>query len=1092
MSVQGKKVVLIMALIVLSCGETRKKEVSDAETLFTLLPSSKTNIDFFNIVKQDFNFNYIDYPYAFTGGGVAVGDVNNDGLEDIYFTSNQNSNKLYINKGDFEFEDVTPIAGIEDAEGWSTGVAMIDIDNDGWLDIYVCKSASLQNESLRKNKLFVNQKDGTFKEEAQKWGLDHNGFSIQSYFFDYDKDGDLDMYLVNHRPDFGNANRLEPKENKEYYPEMSDHLFRNDGNKFTNVTLESKIINKEWGLSASIGDFNNDGWPDVFVSNDYIGPDFLYINNKNGTFLNQINTRFKHISYNSMGSDYADINNDFLPDLVVLDMSAEDHQRSKENMASMNTKGFKMMVDSGYHHAYMSNVLQLNKGNGSFSDIGQLAGISKTDWSWAPLIADFDNDGYKDIFVSNGIERELGNQDYKKIVQKMQTKNGAMTVSEMMNVMPSEKLSNYVFKNNGDLTFDNSTKQWGLDKKINSNGVAYADFDNDGDLDLVMNNTSEKASIYKNNSIGNYISIKLVGDEKNSNAIGAKVKVYSKGKQQYQEHYLSRGYQSSVTPTLNFGLGEEEKISRIEVIWGDDTVLAMDNVEVNQTITFDIKDFKFDGQTKKEVAQSFMAVSPATLGIDFKHLENDFDDFSRQVLLPHKKSQQGPSIIVSDVNGDGLEDFFVGGAMGQAAEMYMQNQQGRFDKVNQQLFYKDKSHEDNGALFFDVDQDGDMDLYVASGGYELAENSLQLQDRLYINNGQGQFTKSNGLPKMLTSTKSIASYDFDNDGDMDLAVGGNVVPGKYPLVPKSYLLENDNGVFHDVTEEKAPDLSEIGLVNSILFSDFDGDNAKDLVVVGEWMPITFLKNVDGKFKKIIVPSLQKSEGWWNIIKEVDLDNDGDKDYLVGNLGDNNKFHPTKEKPLHIYGNNFDDNETYDMVLSKTYKGKLVPIRGKECSTDQNAFVSERIATFKEFASSSLIDIYGEEEINASYHKEAYTFSSAYIVNNGDGTFTLKALPSTAQMGPTMSFEIADVNKDGFMDVLGVGSIFEAEVETIRYDSNTGYVLLGNAEGDLKPYKDISFYNGSNVKGMKKISVGRKTYYLIANNDAPLTVYTTVN
>ncbi|NJB72242.1 hypothetical protein GGR42_002733 [Saonia flava] len=1090
--VKIKTVLCLSAFIAIciGCGDNQsKKKKTTSDKLFELVSSSKSNINFRNTVKEDFAFNGLNYSYTYNGGGVAIGDINNDGLDDIYLVSNQQSNKLYTNQGDFEFKDETIIAGVEDMGGWSTGTSMIDINNDGWLDIYVCKSASMENEKLRRNKLYVNQGNGTFKEEAKKWGLDDNGFSIQSYFLDYDKDGDVDMFLVNHRNDFVNANALEDRKDRKYFSETSDHLFRNDGNKFTDVTLSSGIMNKEYSLSASIGDFNNDGWPDVYVANDFITPDYLYINNKNGTFSNQINQRIKHTSYSSMGSDYADINNDFLPDLLVLDMSAEDHIRGKQNMPSMNTKGFWRMVNEGYHYSYMSNILNLNKGNGSFSDVGQLAGVSKTDWSWAPLIADFDNDGHKDIVVTNGISYELGNQDYRKILKKRQDSLGAdITVEDLLSSMPSEKLANYIFKNNGDLTFTNKTKDWGLDMKVNSSGVAYSDLDNDGDLDLVINNIEDIASIYKNNSVGNYINLKLIGDEKNKGAIGAKVKVYSNEIQQSKEHYLSRGYQSSMSPTLNFGLGEEELINRIEVIWADNTVLAMDNIEPNQTLVFDKKDFKFDGEMKKAVPQGYKKINPEDLGIDFKHQENIFNDFERQVLLPQKKSQQGPCIEVADVNNDGLDDFFIGGALNQPAEMYVQTNNGTFDKVSEALFVSEKKYEDIGAHFFDADSDGDIDLYVASSGYELDENSSLLQDRLYMNKGDGTFSKSYGLPKMVTSTKSVQSIDFDGDGDLDLAIGGNVVPGKYPLAPRSYFLENTNGKFKDVTKDIAPEFLEVGIVNDLIFSDYDSDGDKDLIVVGEWMPITVFDFSNGVFSKKIISEFKDTNGWWNTIKEVDLDKDGDMDYLVGNLGNNNKFHPTKEKPLHIYGNNYDNNDTYDMLLSKVYNGKLVPVRGKECSTEQNAFISERIQTYKEFANSSLIDIYGEEEIGNSYHKEVYTFSSLYVYNNGDGTFAIEELPTNAQVGPTMSFTIDDVNKDGFMDVLGVGSIFEAEVETIRYDSNTGYILLGDEKGNLHPYIDISFYNYGNIKDMGKIKVAGQDYFLMANNDGPITIY----
>lgn len=1079
----------LLFLLFFNCDKLQlNKKFSDAKTLFTLMPSNLTQIKFSNIVKQDNVMNCVRYSYMLNGGGVAVGDINNDGLQDIYFTSNQESNKLYLNKGDFKFEDITQSANVNDEGGWTTGTSMVDINNDGWLDIYVCKSASIENSDLRRNKLYINQKDGTFNEEAASYGLDNNGFSIQSYFFDYDKDGDLDMYLVNHRVDFENTLRIEQKEKQKKYPETSDHLFRNDGNFFTDVTVESKLVNKAWGLSASIGDFNNDGWPDIYVANDYIMPDFMYINNQDGTFSNQLNTRFKHISYNSMGTDYADINNDFLPDLMVLEMSAEDHVRSKENMPSMNTEGFKKIVDAGYNLPYMANVLQLNNGNGIFSDIGQLAGVSKTDWSWAPLIADFDNDGFKDIFITNGVDRNFSNQDYVRKVKSNLDNNVHMTVLDVVNMMPSEKLANYSYKNDGGLSFTNSTESWGLDKKVNSNGVAYADLDNDGDLDLIVNNMSEVASIYKNNSTGNYINIKLNGSEKNKNAIGAKVKVFTEKQKQYQELYTNRGYQSSVTNILNFGLGKEDEIKKIEVVWDNGLVSVLENISANQEITIDIKDASNTAASIVKVSNNFKSINPLQLGIDFVHQENIFNDFSKQVLLPQKMSQQGPALSVGDLNKDGLEDFFIGGAKDQCGKVYLQNKSGKFDISNQPALEKDKAFEDNGSLFFDANGDGYIDLYVTSGGYEFLEGSLLLQDRLYLNDKSGKFIKSNNLPKMLSTTKSVKAIDYDNDGDLDLAIGGRCISGKYPLVSNSYILQNNKGIFKDVTNTVAPEFSKVGIVNDLLFSDFDGDGDKDLIVVGEWIPITVFINTDKKFKIVNIPEFKNTQGWWNTVSEVDIDKDGDLDYFFGNLGENNKFHPSVEKPLHIYGNNFDNNGTYDMVLSKLYKGNLVPVRGKECSTQQNSFVSKKMPTFKSFAISTLGDIYGKEQLKASYHKEVYELGSAYAINNGKRSFTFKKLPKTAQVGPTLSFEFVDVNADGYQDVIGVGGIYEAEVETIRYDSNIGYILLGDAKGNLRPYKDLGFYNGKNAKQIKKIKIKDKQKLLIANNNATLTIF----
>mgnify|MGYP003700619789 CR=1 FL=1 len=1083
---------LLCVVIMFSCNpvnEVKKKEPT-GDTLFTLLRSEQTNVHFKNEITETADFNVLNYYYTYNGGGVAVGDVNNDGFDDLYFTSNQQSNKLYINKGDFKFEDITEKANVADAEGWSTGATMIDINNDGWMDIYVCKSASLNNNALRNNKLYVNQKDGTFKEEAKKWGLDDDGFSTQSYFFDYDKDGDLDMYLINHRVDFRNSIDLEVILNdKEFYPQTSDHLYRNDGNKFTDVTINSGLMNKEFSLSAAIGDYNNDGWLDVFVANDFITPDKLYINNKNGTFSNQIDQRLKHISYSSMGSDIADINNDLLPDLMVLDMSAEDHSRGKQNMPSMNTSGFWWIVGAGYHYPYMSNMLNLNNGNGYFSDIAQLAGVSKTDWSWGPLIADFDCDGLKDIFITNGIKREIANQDFGNFLDTEQEAVKNMSIQQILNRMPSEKLKNYAFKNDGELAFSKATSTWGFDQTVNSNGAAYADLDNDGDLDLVMNNLDDEASIYQNNATNNFLSVKLMGNERNVNAIGAKVTIYTDKTTQYQELFLSRGYQSSVSPTLNFGIGEETNIKRIEVVWGDGRMSVDENVAANQILTFNQTESK-PKTTESEYAFSnnFKRIHPEDLGIRYRHEENEFNDFSRQVLLPQKQSEKGPAFAIADINNDGLDDLFLGGALNQPAQVYLQNSSGAFDQLNQSIFENDKMYEDVGAHFFDADNDDDLDLYVASGSYELDERDPLLQDRLYINDGNGNFTRSNKLPRFISNTKAVQSFDFDADGDMDLFVGGTTVPGKYPLPSTSYVLENTGTQFVVATESVAPDFKNLGIISDFLLSDYDQDGDRDLMVVGKWMPLTVLNNADGIFTQTDPKGLEQTSGWWNTIAEIDFDQDGDLDYFVGNLGGNNEFHPSPEKPLHVYGTNLGDDGNYDMFLSKNYQGNLVPVRGKECSTQQNPFVSEKIKSYKEFANSTLEDIYGKNVLENSYHKQVVEFKSAYLENKGSGTFEIKQLPNYAQLGPTLSFVFTDVNQDGNMDVIGAGAIHEAEVETVRYDSNIGYVVLGDSKGGFKPYKDVNFYNDLNAKAMKLVTIKNEPYLLIANNDRPLTIF----
>ncbi len=1083
-------VVSIFLIATFGCEPGGFIEKSPGESiLFTAIPANHSNIHFVNQVVQSDSFNCIRYTYALTGAGVAVGDVNNDGLMDIYLVANQGTNKLYLNRGDFKFEDLTITAKIDDSVGWSTGVTMIDINNDGWLDIYVCKSASLYNEEHRRNKLYINQKDGTFSEEAKSWGLDHKGFSMQSYFFDYDKDGDLDMYLLNHRIDFENTLRIEHRKNQKFIPETSDHLFRNDGQKFTQVTTQSKIINSAWGLSASIGDFNNDNWPDIYVANDYITPDFLYINKKDGTFSNQINTRFGHISNNSMGSDFADINNDFLPDLMVLEMSSEDHIRNKENMPSMNLEGFNKIVNAGYHFPYMTNVLQLNNGNGSFSDIGQLAGVSKTDWSWAPLLADFDNDGFKDLFVTNGILRNFSNQDYIRKVKHNLDLKISMTIKDVIEMMPADTISNYCFKNEGDLTFKNASSKWGINENANSNGVAYADFDNDGDLDLILNNHSQPASLYRNNATGNFLNIKLVGDKKNRNGIGAKIKVKTVKNAQFQQLYTSRGYLSSVSNVINFGIAKEENVEAIEVLWPNGKISYLEDISANQSLTIKESKALLMKPKKTGVNRKFVRENPKNIGIQYTHDENTFNDFKEQVLLPQKYSQSGPVLAVADVNGDGLQDFFAGGAKDQVAAIYVQNKSGRFEILPQRAMQNDSSYEDVGVQFFDADNDKDLDLYVCSGGYEFPENSPYLADRLYINDGEGNFSKGL-IPTMRSNTKSVATADVDADGDMDLVVGGHVKPRKYPLASPTTIFKNEEGIFSESTALIAPELSQVGIVNDLLFSDYDNDGDSDLFVVGEWIPITLFQNNNGHFEIKTVPQFEHSNGWWQCIESIDIDHDGDQDYVVGNLGKNNKFNPSPAHPLHIFSGEFDNNTSYDLVLSKSYEGRLVPLRGKECSTAQNKFISQKIKTYGEFARSSLQDIYGDIPLQNAYHKQVYQLASMLIENKGNGKFELVELPNEAQKGPTLSFAFTDINGDGKDDVIGVGAIHETEVETVRYDANVGYILLTAANGGLTPYKDYNFFNNRNAKAIKKIAVGHLEYLLIGNNDGPLTVFKT--
>lgn len=1086
---------LLSTALLLSCSETSEekntvKQTENTNTLFSKITSNQSGIAFRNNLKHTDAFSYLNYEYIYNGAGVAVLDYDKDGLQDLYFVSNLETNKFYKNTGNFTFEDVTQASRTGDKDGFSTGVSVLDVNADGWPDLYVCKAGSLNNPEGRRNLLFVNQKDGSFKEEAKQWGLDHPGYSAQAYLFDYDRDGDRDLYLVNYRIDFENAGGSSDKLMAAVSDESSDQLFRNDGNKFENVTASLGLMNNAWGMSAVISDFNQDGWEDIYIANDFTEPDYMYINLGDGNFSNQTTSRLQHISYNSMGSDYADLNNDLLPDLMTLDMLSDNYARSKENMASMDTEFFRSLVRIGYHHAYMANMLHINKGYGIFEETGQLSGVTKTDWSWSTLLADFDNDGFKDIYVTNGVERDYNHQDTRNKVLDILGSGKPYDLQEILAMYPSEPITNHAYKNLGDLTFEKSMDTWGLADKTISNGAAYADLDNDGDLDLIVQNLNDNVGLYRNNATNNYLTINLKGPTQNPMAIGSKAFVTTSSKTQLNELYLARGFMSSVSNEMHFGLGDENTIDELIVLWPDGKTTKRNNIKANQKITVDYTSASTVATIPKNEAWTKQVISASALGIDYTHQENDFDDYTVQLLLPQKQSTKGTAIITGDLNGDGLDDFFVGNAAGSPAATYLQTSEGTFNKNNKSLWSKEAKYEDANALFFDADSDGDQDLYVVSAGYELSKTSPLLQDRLYINDGKGQFTpNTKSLPKMLVSGKSIAAADYDSDGDLDLFVGGNLTPKRYPEAPRSYLLNNEGGTFTDIWENDEA-LQSMGMVSDATFTDYDSDGDLDLLAVGEWMKPTFIENKDGTFEvSTSVSGLDDSEGWYYSINAADIDGDGDQDYIAGNLGLNNKFHPKQGKPLYIYAKDFDANGSFDIALSKINDGRIVPIRGKECSSEQNPFLLDKIKTYKEFATLDMNAIYGEDKLNDALKLQASMFESSYIENLGNGNFKINKLPNEAQKGPTMATIIKDFNGDSHLDIMGIGALYDAEVETIRYDGSFGYVLLGDGKGNFKASKSFDPIIVSDSKDLASITIQGKTHYMVVSNNAALEIFT---
>ena len=1093
---------ILICLTVISCSNNN--ETVAPVQVFKKISSKQSGITFINAVDENYDKNYFDkFAYVYNGAGVAVGDINNDGLQDIYFTGNEVQNRLYLNDGGMKFKDITVSSGADGGKGWDNGVTMVDINNDGLLDIYVCKGGFEDTDDERKNLLYVNKGNQTFKDEAKSYGLDDDGYSQHAAFFDMDNDNDLDLFLTS-RPDsfyLGLSRMVSGK--REPKDKCRAKLYRNDDGKFIEVGKKAGI-NHTFGYALSVltADLNNDGYADIFVSNDYADNDYIFINQKDGTFKDEVKSLTNHLSLFSMGADIADINNDGYEDIYVTEMLPENYKRSKVSMPRMDVEGYWAIVDSGFQKQYMHNALHLNQGNGFFSDVSQLAGVAKTEWSWATLLSDFDNDGNRDIYVANGYRRDLFDGDilkkqdayvnanmHKYSSGEEMFKKGFKDYIEIYNPI---KVKNYLFKNKGDLKFENVSDAWGLTDSTFSNGAAIADFDNDGDIDLVINNLDQEALLYENatDKKNNYIRIKLEGPEKNPDGIGAKVSLYYDGKmRQFFQQKTVRGYLSCNEPVVHFGLGQTAKVDSIVIKWPDGKENCLKEITSNQVIKASYKTAETSQHPSPVFNSYFNEATKQFLKQPFVHKENKYDEYVDQILLPHEFSVSGPFIATGDVNGDGEEDFYVGGAKDQAGALY-RYQNGEFVKQTVPAFEADKKYEDLGTTLFDVDGDGDLDLYVVSGGSEFPEGSDMYQDRLYINDGKGSFSKST-LPLTASSGSCVIAFDVDSDGDLDVFRGGEVLPHQYPKPPKSYLLINENGKLIDKTKELAPDLLQVGMVKTAAAADLNGDKKPELVISGEWMPVKIYEYSAGKMTDISNKyALEKTEGWWNRIVADDIDGDGDMDIIAGNLGENYKFSASKEKPFEVYAKDFDNNGTNDIFLAKHLGDITVPIRGRECTSQQCPMIAQKFPTYLSFAESDLKGILGEEIENA-YHNQAYIFSSVIFIND-KGKFTIKKLPVESQLSTVNGILVNDFDGDGKKDILIAGNKFNVEVETTPADASVGLFLKGGNDGNFISTKPIEsgFFAPYNVKDIKSIKTKTGLMVLVSSNNDLLRVFKT--